>query len=265
MKAPTFGVTSAFVLFSAVALAAVSCSGDNFGVSDEGGDGDTAPSSIGGQTTKASGGSSGDGDATGGEDSQTASGGDAQGSGGAEADGVRRGPALSDIDTTLGGMNGDLAEPAACPEFPGTMCIELTGMLKGSQEISATCMPDTFDNDSGNVTCQGVGMSIGLNLKMFSGAPPSSFKFTVEPLQYPIIFEWDDAGFATHKAGVYAVAESHEFVFRTEGVVYEEEFPDDSRVPYVAGVFSVSWTKRPTCPSCADVRLRGNFAVYTGP
>ncbi len=258
MKAPAFGVTLAFLLFPAV----VSCSGDSFGVS---GDGDAEQSPTGGETTRASGGESGDNDGRGGEDALTASGGDEQGSGGEEADGVRRGPALSDIDTTLGGMNGDLLEPAACPEFPGTMCVELTGMSKGTQAISASCKPDTFDNDSGNVTCQGEGISIGFNLKMFSGAPPSSFKFTADPLQYPILFEWNDAGFATHKAGVYAVAESHEFVFRTEGVVYEEEFPDDSRVPYVAGVFSVSWTKRPTCPSCPDVRLRGNFAVYTGP
>lgn len=159
-------------------------------------------------------------------------------------------------------MNADLILEKSCPEFPQGMCAEIVGNID-DELMNVSCRIDTLVNDSGVVHCEAEGLTFALDLNMFTGAPPSSFNFTADPQQYPVTFSWVDAGFASHKDGTYASAQTHEFAFRSAGVVYEEELTDKSRLTYVAGSFAVNWKKRPTCPTCPDVRLLGTFTVLT--
>lgn len=134
------------------------------------------------------------------------------------------------------------------------------------EPIEGTCAPSSFAVSERFLSCSGEGFSFGVNLAGFTGAPPSTFDIQPFDMEAPNIgFEWKAAGFASHDKDdhSYQLAESYELSTRASGAVYELVQEDETRVPFVAMRFAVTFTPRPTCGGCAKIRIIGNLDAPT--
>lgn len=188
------------------------------------------------------------------------------GSGGAGEspwEGELRGPSLSDLDTTMGGFNADLSVPEPCEDFPVAGCAHVTGMVGGAA-VTQNCFAESFELESGVLTCSGEGFSLWLALSGFVGAPPSDFNMVADSGMHVIGYSSEAPSFASHAAGSYAIEQDYEQVgVRAVGVRYSL-VSEVSEETFVSMVFTLTFSPRPTCPTCPEIRLRAALSAHTG-
>jgi|GEM_PF-4877670 len=226
--------------------------GDGDSAGDGVGDGDTSPGGDGDTSPGTGGGQAGDGDASGGGENMPT-----------EWVGDRIGPTVADSPSPdVGGMNADLPAPGECEELPVGGCMHFTG-VRNEEAIEGSCVASSFTYEGGFLACEGEDFSFGANLPGFTGAPPSTFDIPAFGMEAPnIAFSLPRTGFESHDdANEYLLAESYELATRASGAVYELVEADETRVPFVAMKFSVTFTPRPTCGGCAKIRILGNLSA----